>query len=36
MVLLLKLSHGIDTFNRWIGQFFALMVLVSAGGRASA
>jgi TRAP-type mannitol/chloroaromatic compound transport system permease small subunit len=35
MVLLLKLSHGIDTFNRWIGQFFALMVLlailVSAG-----
>ena len=35
MVLLLKLSHGIDTFNRWIGQVFALMVLlailVSAG-----
>jgi len=35
MVSLLKLSHGIDTFNRWIGQFFALMVLlailVSAG-----
>src|SRR5215470_15328923 len=29
MVLLLKLSHGIDTFNRWIGQFFALMVLVA-------
>ena len=29
MVLLLKLSHGIDTFNRWIGQVFALMVLVA-------
>jgi TRAP-type mannitol/chloroaromatic compound transport system permease small subunit len=35
MVLLLKLSHGIDAVNRRIGQFFALMVLlailVSAG-----
>jgi TRAP-type mannitol/chloroaromatic compound transport system permease small subunit len=35
MILLLKLSHGIDAVNRWIGQFFALMVLlaivVSAG-----
>ena len=29
MVLLLKLSHGIDTVNRWIGQFFALMVLIA-------
>jgi TRAP-type mannitol/chloroaromatic compound transport system permease small subunit len=35
MILLLKLSHGIDAINRRIGQFFALMVLlailVSAG-----
>ncbi len=35
MILLLKLSHGIDAVNRRIGQFFALMVLlailVSAG-----
>src|SRR5262252_10841822 len=29
MVLLLRLSRGIDAFNRWIGQFFALMVLVA-------
>src|SRR5437016_9411370 len=29
MVLLLKLSYGIDTINRWIGQFFALMVLIA-------
>ena len=29
MVLLLKLSRGIDAINRWIGQFFALMVLVA-------
>jgi TRAP-type mannitol/chloroaromatic compound transport system permease small subunit len=35
MALLLKFSHGIDALNRWIGRFFALMVilaiLVSAG-----
>ena len=35
MALLLKLSRGIDTINRWIGRSFALMVLlailVSAG-----
>jgi TRAP-type mannitol/chloroaromatic compound transport system permease small subunit len=29
MVLLLKLSQGIDAVNRRIGQFFALMVLVA-------
>jgi TRAP-type mannitol/chloroaromatic compound transport system permease small subunit len=29
MVSLLRLSHGIDTINRWIGRFFALMVLVA-------
>jgi TRAP-type mannitol/chloroaromatic compound transport system permease small subunit len=29
MVLLLKLSHGIDAVNRRIGQFFALMVLLA-------
>jgi TRAP-type mannitol/chloroaromatic compound transport system permease small subunit len=29
MALLLKLSHGIDAINRWIGRFFALMVLVA-------
>jgi len=29
MALLLKLSHGIDTLNRWIGRSFALMVLVA-------
>jgi TRAP-type mannitol/chloroaromatic compound transport system permease small subunit len=29
MVLLLKLSHGIDAANRRIGQFFALMVLLA-------
>src|SRR5215470_15365200 len=29
MDLLLRLSRGIDAFNRWIGQFFALMVLVA-------
>jgi TRAP-type mannitol/chloroaromatic compound transport system permease small subunit len=29
MILLLKLSHGIDTVNRRIGQFFALMVLLA-------
>jgi TRAP-type mannitol/chloroaromatic compound transport system permease small subunit len=29
MVLLLKLSHGIDAVNRRIGQFFALMILLA-------
>jgi len=29
MVLLPKLSHGIDAVNRRIGQFFALMVLLA-------
>lgn len=29
MVSLLRLSHGIDTINRWIGRSFALMVLVA-------
>jgi TRAP-type mannitol/chloroaromatic compound transport system permease small subunit len=29
MVLLLKLSHGIDAVNRRLGQFFALMILLA-------
>ena len=29
MVLLLRLSRGIDAINRWIGRFFALMVLAA-------
>jgi len=29
MELLLRLSRGIDAINRWIGRFFALMVLAA-------